>query len=94
MNLGGRALFSSAGKVCAMSAPGEIAVDFGQPVSSLATWGDDMLGTERIQPGARYTARVERDDQCNYDFRIVYQGGREERRMRQNICARQPSAAR
>lgn len=60
--------------------------------SKISTWGDDLLGAERIQPGARHTARVERDDQCNYDFRIVYQGGREERRMRQNICARQEIA--
>ena len=56
--------------------------------SKVQTWGDDLLGTNRIQPGGRFTARVERDDQCNYDLRIVYQGGREERRMRQNICQR------
>jgi hypothetical protein len=61
--------------------------------SRVSTWGDDILGENtRIPPGQRYTARVERDDQCNYDFRIVYQGGREERRMRQNICSRQEIA--
>jgi S1-C subfamily serine protease len=61
--------------------------------SKVSSWGDDMLNPEvRIQPGARFTARVERDDQCNYDLRIVYQGGREERRMRQNLCQRQEIA--
>jgi S1-C subfamily serine protease len=61
--------------------------------SKVSSWGDDMLGeSTRIPPGQRYSARVERDDQCNYDFRIVYQGGREERRMRQNICSRQEIA--
>jgi hypothetical protein len=60
--------------------------------SKVSTWGEDLLGTNRIAPGERYTARVERDDQCNYDFRIVYQGGREERRMRQNICDRREIA--
>lgn len=60
--------------------------------SKVSSWGDDMLGTNRIQPGGRFTARVERDDQCNYDLRIVYEGGREERRMRQNLCQRQEVA--
>ncbi|MDP2801996.1 MAG: serine protease [Phreatobacter sp.] len=61
--------------------------------SKVSSWGDDMLNPEvRIQPGARFSARVERDDQCNYDLRIVYQGGREERRMRQNLCQRQEIA--
>jgi S1-C subfamily serine protease len=60
--------------------------------SKISSWGEDLLGAERIQPGARYTARVERDDQCNYDLRIVYTGGREERRMRQNLCQRREVA--
>ncbi|WP_439572760.1 S1 family peptidase [Phreatobacter sp.] len=60
--------------------------------SRLSTWGDDMLNGSRIAVGARYVARVERDDQCNFDFRIVYQGGREERRMRHNICERRELA--
>lgn len=60
--------------------------------SKVSTWGDDLLGTNRIATGGRYQANVERDDQCNYDFRIVYQGGREERRMRQNICDRREIA--
>lgn len=60
--------------------------------SKVSSWGEDLLGAERIQPGARYQARVERDDQCNYDLRIVYAGGREERRMRQNLCQRREVA--
>lgn len=60
--------------------------------SKLSTWGDDLLNGSRIAVGARHAARVERDDQCNFDFRIVYQGGREERRMRHNICERREVA--
>lgn len=60
--------------------------------SKLSTWGDDLLNGSRIAVGARHSARVERDDQCNFDFRIVYQGGREERRMRHNICERRELA--
>ncbi|MGL4289425.1 MAG: S1C family serine protease [Phreatobacter sp.] len=60
--------------------------------SKVSTWGEDRLGSNRIAPGARFSTQVERDDQCNFDFRIVYQGGREERRMRQNICDRREVA--
>ena len=60
--------------------------------SKVSTWGEDRLGTQRIEPGARFSTQVERDNQCNFDFRIVYQGGREERRMRQNICDRREIA--
>ncbi|QCK86184.1 trypsin-like peptidase domain-containing protein [Phreatobacter aquaticus] len=60
--------------------------------SKVSSWGDDMLGTNRIAPGARFQATVERDDQCNYDLRILYTGGREERRMRQNLCDRREVA--
>ncbi|WP_170181965.1 S1C family serine protease [Phreatobacter stygius] len=60
--------------------------------SKVSTWGEDRLGASRIAPGDRFSTQVERDDQCNYDFRIVYQGGREERRMRQNICDRREVA--
>uniref|UniRef100_UPI001953CBA9 hypothetical protein n=1 Tax=Stenotrophomonas maltophilia TaxID=40324 RepID=UPI001953CBA9 len=60
--------------------------------SKVSTWGEDRLGSNRIAPGARFSTQVERDAQCNFDFRIVYQGGREERRMRQNICDRREVA--
>jgi hypothetical protein len=56
------------------------------------SWGEDILGTARVIAGARYETRVERDDQCNFDIRVVYEGGREERRMRQNICERREIA--
>jgi S1-C subfamily serine protease len=60
--------------------------------SRLSTWGDDLLNGSAIPVGGRFTARVERDDQCNFDLRIVYAGGREERRMRHNICERREVA--
>lgn len=56
--------------------------------SRVSFWGDDLLDGGRIAAGARHTQRVERDGQCNFDVRVVYDGGREETRMRQNICQR------
>jgi S1-C subfamily serine protease len=60
--------------------------------SKLSSWGEERLGATHVAPGDRFALQIERDDQCNFDFRVVYQGGREERRMRQNICDRREIA--
>jgi serine protease Do len=48
-------------------------------------WGDDRLpGT--LAPGARFTVRLPRDGQCQYDVRVVYGDKTTEDRRRQNVC--------
>jgi hypothetical protein len=54
--------------------------------SRVSEWGEDHLGAGVIEPGNRFTVRIQRDGQCDFDVRVQYRGGREERRMRQNIC--------
>ena len=56
-------------------------------VSSARTmnWGDNLLAVPMV-PGARFVAEVERGDQCLFDIRIVYEGGREQRQMNRDIC--------
>ena len=56
-------------------------------VSSSRTmnWGDNLLATPMV-PGARFVTDVERGDQCLFDIRIVYEGGREQRQMSRDIC--------
>lgn len=58
--------------------------------SRVSEWGEDRMPPGRtIAPsGGRETTAVERDDQCSFDLRVVYEDGREETRMRQNICTR------
>jgi S1-C subfamily serine protease len=55
-------------------------------------WGEDLLTDGVIAPGAARGFRIERDGQCDFDIRVTYVGGREERRMRVNICARPEQA--
>lgn len=54
--------------------------------SRVSEWGENHLGTQVVAPNDRFTVRIQRDGQCDYDVRVQYRGGREERRMRQNIC--------
>lgn len=56
--------------------------------SRVSDWGEERLSGRTIAPNGRETFDIERDDQCNFDIRAVFAGGREETRMRQNICAR------
>src|SRR4051794_603265 len=50
------------------------------------SWGHDRLGTEIIRPGGTQIIRLPPGD-CNYDVRIVYQGGSAEERRNLNTCA-------
>ncbi len=53
--------------------------------SSERNWGADRLGSDVINPGANYIVRLPAGD-CNYDVRVVYQGGLAEERRRINTC--------
>lgn len=55
--------------------------------SRVQEWGDNRLQPQQtVPPGGRVTLPIERDGQCSFDMLVGFQGGREERRMRQNIC--------
>jgi S1-C subfamily serine protease len=53
--------------------------------SSATGWGSDLLGADVIMPGARKRIRPA-GNECVFDVRIVYEGGRNEERRRQNLC--------
>lgn len=53
--------------------------------SSATGWGRDLLGDDVIMPGARQRIRPA-GNECVFDVRIVYEGGRSEERRRQNLC--------
>jgi S1-C subfamily serine protease len=54
--------------------------------SRIDDWGDSRLQNDTIPPGGRRAITIERDGQCDFDIMVSFAGGREERRMRQNIC--------
>ena len=54
--------------------------------SNERSWGQDRLGTEVIAPGGLHIVRLPADGNCNYDVRIVYQGGSAEERRNLNTC--------
>ena len=54
--------------------------------SNERSWGQDRLGTEVVQPGGPHIVRLPADGNCNYDVRIVYQGGSAEERRNLNTC--------
>lgn len=53
--------------------------------SSERNWGQDRLGNDVIAPGANYIVRLS-PGTCEYDVRVVYQGGLAEERRRINTC--------
>ncbi|SDB72751.1 hypothetical protein [Belnapia rosea] len=54
--------------------------------SNERSWGQDRLGNEVIAPGASWIVRLPSDGNCNFDVRIVYQGGTAEERRNLNTC--------
>lgn len=50
--------------------------------SAAQNWGDDRLGQTVVRPGQRHAVRLPQGD-CQYDIRVVLQGGdaREQRRV-------------
>ncbi len=64
-----------------------------QPISGVAVsssrvdeWGENRIDGQPIPVGGRRMLSIERDGQCNFDILVTYANGREDRRMRQNIC--------
>jgi hypothetical protein len=55
--------------------------------STERSWGQDRLGDQVIAPGASWIVRLPADGNCNFDIRIVYQGGTAEERRNVNTCA-------
>lgn len=53
--------------------------------SSQQTWGPDRLGDDLVQPGASYAIRLPVGE-CDYDLRVVWQGGESQERRRVNTC--------
>ncbi len=49
-------------------------------------WGPDRLGSEILQPGARFTTAVPGQG-CSYDVRVVFDNGGAEERRRVDLCA-------
>jgi len=56
-------------------------------LSTERNWGDDRLGANVVlPPGQRFDVRLP-EGPCEWDLRVVYDDGRREDRMRQNLCA-------
>jgi S1-C subfamily serine protease len=48
-------------------------------------WGDNIL-EEPIAPGARTSVGFESSDQCQFDVKAVYVGGKEQKHMNRDLC--------
>ncbi len=48
-------------------------------------WGEDRMPGV-LKPGERYTVRLPRDGQCQYDVRVIYDDKTAEERRRQDVC--------
>jgi S1-C subfamily serine protease len=53
--------------------------------SRISNWGESLI-TAPMAAGARVVVGVERGEQCLFDIRVVYEGGREQRQMNRDIC--------
>ena len=49
-------------------------------------WGHDRLGSEVVPPGGRQVVRLPSGGGCNWDVRVVYQGGGAEERRNLHTC--------
>jgi hypothetical protein len=95
-------LLTGAGPATAQRAPGPsftIVNHTTTPVHELfatpsgnANWGQNRLdgrngNPSSLPPGARMTVRRRGDNECNFDLRVVFAGGRSEERKGVNVCA-------
>ena len=64
---------------------GRVIEEFYASPSSEQNWGPDRLGDEIVQPGASFAVRLPEGD-CNYDLRVVWQGGQSQERRNVNAC--------
>ncbi len=60
--------------------------------SGNANWGQNRLdghngNPSSLPPGARMSVRRRGDDECRFDLRVVFVGGRSEERKGVNVCA-------
>jgi hypothetical protein len=60
--------------------------------SGNANWGQNRLDGRNgnpsgLAPGARVSVRRRGEDECRFDLRVVFQGGRSEERKGVNVCA-------
>lgn len=58
---------------------------YASPASERA-WGHDRLGADVVPPGGRQIIRLPPGGTCNWDVRIVYQGGGAEERRGIDTC--------
>ncbi len=64
---------------------GRVIEQFFASPSSQQGWGPDRLGDDLVQPGATYAVRLPAGE-CDYDLRIVWQGGESREQRRVNTC--------
>lgn len=64
---------------------GRVIEQFFASPSSQQSWGPDRLGDDLVQPGASYAIRLPVGE-CDYDIRVVWQGGEQQERRRVNTC--------
>jgi len=60
--------------------------------SGNGNWGQNRLdgrngNPSSLAPGARVSVRRRGEDECRFDLRVVFQGGRSEERKGVNVCA-------
>ena len=68
-----------------MNQGGRVIQQFFASPSSQQNWGPDRLGNAMVQPGASFPVRLPAGE-CQYDLRVVYQGGEAQERRGVNAC--------
>ena len=66
------------------SSPKTVTQIFVSPAQS-DQWGEDRMPGV-LRAGQRYTVRLPRDGQCQYDVRVIYEDKTTEERRRQDVC--------
>jgi hypothetical protein len=65
---------------------GRVIEQFYASPSSQQEWGPDRLGADTVGPGQRYAIRLPLGE-CQYDLRVVFQGGQSSERRGVNACS-------
>jgi hypothetical protein len=64
---------------------GKVIEQFYASPSSQQGWGPDRLGDDLVQPGGRFAVSLPAGE-CQYDLRVVWQGGDAQERRNLNTC--------
>jgi hypothetical protein len=64
---------------------GRVIEQFYASPSSQGGWGPDRLGSDVVQPGARFAVSLPLGE-CRYDLRVVWRGGDAQERRNLNTC--------